>query len=120
MSIEAMKQALEALEVMKAGHCAEEKIYISNAIAALRQAIEQAEKQEPVAWWNPTTDNASTDPYYRNSKECIPLYTAPPRKEWVGLTDEEVHEAAIKCVKSGQSVNAAIHAIEAKLKEKNT
>lgn len=52
MSIEAMKQALEALEVMKAGHCAEEKIYINNAITALRQAIEEAEKQEPVAWRN--------------------------------------------------------------------
>jgi len=47
------------------------------------------------------------------------LYTAPPRKDWVGLTDDEVHEAAIKCVKSGQSVDAAIRAIEAKLKEKN-
>jgi hypothetical protein len=38
---------------------------------------------------------------------------------WIGLTDEEVHEAAIKCVTSGQSVNAAIRAIEAKLKERN-
>jgi hypothetical protein len=42
------------------------------------------------------------------------------KKPWVGLTDEEVHEAAIKCVKSGQSINAAIRAIEAKLKERNT
>jgi hypothetical protein len=42
------------------------------------------------------------------------------KREWVSLTDEEVHEAAIKCVKSGQSVNAVIRAIEAKLKEKNT
>jgi hypothetical protein len=49
-------------------------------------------KQEPVAWWNPTTDNASTDPYYRNSKECIPLYTAPPKREWVNLTDEQIEK----------------------------
>jgi len=40
-------------------------------------------------------------------------------KPWVGLTDEEVDEAAHYCVKSGQSVNAAIRAIEIKLKEKN-
>jgi hypothetical protein len=42
------------------------------------------------------------------------------KRPWVGLTEDEVHEAAIKCVTSGQSVNAAIRAIEAKLKERNT
>jgi len=41
-------------------------------------------------------------------------------KKWVGLTDEEVDDAAHYCVKSGQSVNAAIRTIEAKLKDKNT
>ena len=41
-------------------------------------------------------------------------------RTWVGLTDEEVDDAARYCVKSCQSVNAAIRAIEAKLKEKNT
>jgi len=40
-------------------------------------------------------------------------------QRWVGLTDEETDDAARYCVKSGQSVNAAIRAIEAKLKEKN-
>jgi hypothetical protein len=49
-----------------------------------------------------------------------PLYTAPPKRPWVGLTDDEVHETAIKCVKFGQAVNAAIRVIEAKLKERNT
>ena len=41
------------------------------------------------------------------------------KRPWVGLTIDEVDEAARYCVKSGQSVNAAIRAIEAKLKEKN-
>jgi hypothetical protein len=41
------------------------------------------------------------------------------QRQWVGLTDEEVDETARYCVKSGQSVNAAIRAIEAKLKERN-
>lgn len=61
MSIEAMKQALEALEDLKKfvtddGAMPEhwdahyEKQYY--ALEALRQAIEQAEKQEPVAWRN--------------------------------------------------------------------
>jgi hypothetical protein len=51
---------------------------------------------------------------------CDNRCTCTPRKEWVGLTDDEIHETAIICVKSGQSVNAAIRAIEAKLKERNT
>jgi hypothetical protein len=46
-------------------------------------------------------------------------YHTPPQRTWVGLTDEEVDYAAHYCVKSGQAVNAAIRAIEAKLKEKN-
>ncbi len=50
-----------------------------------------------------------------------PLYLTPPRREWVGLTDEEVkslpqwfpsHETA--------AVLPLIRAIEAKLREKNT
>jgi hypothetical protein len=48
----------------------------------------------------------------------IPVYTTPPQRTWVGLTDEEMHECAgeypwtptgLKCVR----------AIEAKLKQKN-
>jgi hypothetical protein len=41
----------------------------------------------------------------------VPLYTAPPKKEWVGLTVLEVYE----CWKTGDVVEA----VEAKLKEKN-
>jgi len=47
-----------------------------------------------------------------------PLYTAPPQREWQGLTDEEIYACSdtpwtptgLKCIR----------AIEAKLKEKNT
>lgn len=45
--------------------------------------------------------------------------TPPQRKPWVSLSDEEVDDAARYCVKSGQSVNAAIRAIEAKLRKLN-
>jgi hypothetical protein len=46
MSIEAMKQALEALERYAPQHGHPDDM--SDAITALRTAIEQAEKQEPV------------------------------------------------------------------------
>jgi len=45
-----------------------------------------------------------------------PLYTAPPRREWVGLTDEELAE--FSNMKLG-SYDLCLE-IEAKLKEKNT
>jgi hypothetical protein len=44
----------------------------------------------------------------------IPLYTAPPRKEWVGLTDEEIAMYDKRLSGSGVARD-----IEAKLKEKN-
>ena len=55
--------------------------------------------------------------------KVVALYTAPPKKEWVRLTTEEIME--ITGVKSTDSdwnvviVNKWIRAIEAKLKEKN-
>ena len=104
---------------------------LMETIRMLRQALAQPE-QEPEAWMgitdNPYCDDADcNDPNgqaMRWHKKLLYLrkqeYTAPSSKPWVSLTDEEVHEAAIKCVKSGQPINAAIRAIEAKLKEKNT
>jgi hypothetical protein len=47
-----------------------------------------------------------------------PLYTAPPKREWVGLTDKEVWEA-IKDVLDGGGCLDLARALEAKLKEKN-
>jgi hypothetical protein len=72
--------------------------------AALRTAIEQAEKQEPVAWMfhhqdtgnltffdNQTMANLFGKTNVRWGK-AIPLYTAPPKPEWVGLTQLEINE----------------------------
>ena len=51
MSITAMKQMLEALEFFSdTAICAADTEVASKAITAGRQAIEQQEKQEPVAW----------------------------------------------------------------------
>jgi hypothetical protein len=89
MSIEAMKMALEALEDV----FGKEKVDVG-AINALRQAIEQAEKQEPVAWIEKDTLPLThiIKAVVRREKDeqyVVPLYTAPPKREWVGLTDEE-------------------------------
>ena len=46
----------------------------------------------------------------------VAFYTAPPKREWVGLTDEEVSSIE----NAGVWGEKDIRAIEAKLKEKNT
>lgn len=91
----------------------------------LDRAIGKAEKQEPVAWWNPEKDTVSTDPIHRNNSDCVPLYTAPryyPNEghahiEWVGLTMEDLAELWSEYDQS--QWYEFIRAIETKLKEKN-
>ena len=103
--IEAMKQALEAFEDFVDDPRAQEQINAS--ITALRQAIADFEKQEPVA----CDCNQGQVCHI-----CDPII--PPKREWVGLTDEEVNAFVWNMpYEPGQ---AEIRAIEAKLKEKNT
>jgi len=49
-----------------------------------------------------------------------PLYTAPPRREWVGLTDEEITEIRLKMFDAFATNYETYQAIETKLREKNT
>ena len=101
MSIEAMKQALEALEryctpYADGTHPADE------AIVSLRQAIEQAEKQEPVAFFDPqgkwlywAKPTRITAPVTVDVQP-LPLYTTPQPQQaekqepvsWVDLLKE--------------------------------
>jgi len=103
MSIEAMKQALEALET-----CMYPQQKQIQAITSLRQAIEQAEKMEPVKMF------AYNCLCGRIMKfESVNGIVAPQR-EWVGLTDEDEIDW------DGGDLKSLVKAIEAKLKEKNT
>jgi hypothetical protein len=105
MNIEVIKRALEALEGFIAitndsqgvngyhlnGDIAEwnefdEVDKATEAIAALRTAIEQAEKQEPVAWMVYTLDGKSVcvtdNPQdFSDKNRVFPLYTDPPAIE---------------------------------------
>lgn len=107
MSIEAMKLALEALQLSKPKLMENTFRYVAHdlAIAALRAAIEQA--QEPVqelvcvcgAIW-----------------EGQELVSTPLPRQWQGLTDEELAEFSE--LKLG-AYDLCLE-VEAKLKEKNT
>jgi hypothetical protein len=109
MSIEAMKQALEALQEACGDRCNAEynPCHARTAITSLRQAIEQAEKQEPVAWQDT-----------RKTWVDVPLKNVlKEKREWVGLTDEEID----KCCDFPLNALGIKHVrnIEAKLKQKN-
>jgi len=82
MSIEAMKAALEALETIADEVFSPYDNQLGNAILALRLAIEQAEKQEPVAWMVYTLDGTAAwvtlNPAdFTSEHRALPLYTAP-------------------------------------------
>jgi len=107
MSISAMKQALEAMEIAHDesldGNEFECRQILVAQITYLRTAIEQAEKQEPVAWVENLTDpqpHAVTDLKYcsvaqRESGEdlkYVPLYPAPVHAS--DISQERVDETA--------------------------
>jgi hypothetical protein len=111
-----------------------DKNYYIEAIAVLRQALVDADdtsqervdeivkdEQEPVAWFSTSPDGKLSNKFACKPTEgnwVEPLYTAPQKKEWVGLTDEEIlAEIPITTIRPATTF---ARAIEAKLKEKNT
>jgi hypothetical protein len=82
---------------------------------------------EPVAYIDVETRNLSwakptrweTPTVVKMDK--VPLYTTPPKKEWVGLTNEEIEDIRLEYHYADGAVKVGYErAIEAKLKEKNS
>jgi hypothetical protein len=128
-----MKLALEALVQLDGIDTETEcvTIDVDDVITALRQALET----EPFEYWTAVEgwvkidevrehfDSVGCGTIYKSAGEGrSPLYTAPQKKEWVGLTDEERWEVVGKKWwdwEDSFDVEAFARAIEAKLKEKN-
>ena len=96
----------------------------ANHIAeALRARLAQPE-QKPVAWFCKLPDNKISIKIVGKPTEgnWQPLYTAPPQREWVGLTDDELHalhfELKVQTM-GGINTLGMYRILEAKLKEKN-
>jgi hypothetical protein len=130
MDREAIEEAIEVLEDASAEMLMEtgEENYYGEAITVLRKALET--EQEPVAWI--TNGGKGELWWYQSSKfdeegnligpnpDDIPLYTAPPQREWVGLTDQEINSVCYKRDWTAPWTDTTFaRAIEAKLKEKN-
>jgi len=80
----------------------------------LLRARLSAPEPEPVAWMHSLTGGGWQVVPEKLYPTDQPLYTAPPQREWQGLTDEEL----LACYSNRG--NVFYRAIEAKLKEKNT
>ena len=124
---EALKLALEALEnidrwlptIGQKGL----REYEADAITAIKKALAQPE-QEPVAWiWEKEDGYTSIETHSLDDedmknvgiKSIKPLYTTPPQRTWVGLTDEEIMAIAFNF----DVPSLVIRTVETKLKEKN-
>ena len=122
--IEAMKQMVEALEIeMRMYEAADPEsgapYNMIEAINAGRQAIEELEKKHleeiektMLEIWQPVANAWN------------PINTHPPKREWVGLTDEEISRIEDEYIvdyriPAGSAWNFAKD-IEAALRSKNT
>ena len=131
---ELMQQALDALVEIHPGNMtpmAEESW--NKAIEALRARLAQPEP-EPVAWTYQHEDTGLTmcvltqqvEPGFEKNnprwQKSTPLYTAPPQREWQGLTDEEITwlwSLAVEAKLENMPRHFA-RMVEENLKEKNT
>jgi uncharacterized protein YdgA (DUF945 family) len=125
MTQETLKLALEALELSAVtvdSFGVQKKT--NEAITAIKEAL--AQEQEPVAtlavrWHNPVGKVAYV------LEVDLPtgihkLYTHPPQRTWMGLTDEEYFGLQMKIktpMISVQDYIDAMRMVEAKLKQKN-
>ena len=129
---EALRMALEAMELHGNQYPHMVKGYILDAIQACKEAL--AETQEPVAWLYyhnrmveplvlefeepDTTKQFESDVTWKK-----PLYTTPPSREWQSLSNEEIGRLAVFDGLHHVEIPLLakfIIAIEAKLREKNT
>ena len=108
---------------------------LSEEVDELRAYIESQlaqPEQEPVAWMNDSTPSGIFARHIdgaRNFGCTIPLYTTPPQRRWVGLTDEEIIAINMSTVTklidepivcdTDHNIIQLGKAIEAKLKQKN-
>jgi hypothetical protein len=88
-------------------------------------------EQEPVAWIQPDhLQKARQAPFLcrveptKRMSDFVPIYTAPPRREWQSLTEEELAELArqeqlLLICDDSDALREIARAIEQELKERN-
>lgn len=130
---ELMQQALETLQEINKLSVGENAIClpaeIDTSMDALRERLKQPE-QEPFEYWNAVEgwvkvdevrqhfDSVGCGTIYKTAGEDrVPVYTTPPQRPWVGLTNKDIIEMWPQTSTVGWD---DIRLIEAKLRSKNT
>jgi hypothetical protein len=132
---EAAQQALEALEYIRSTTVWQADKHAANpAINALKAALEQPGQAEPVATvamdvsrthisWYGKYLGQRPDMKIAMLLKDLPvgtlLFTAPPRREWRSLSEEERADILFPLTAAGASDMECSRAVEAKLKELN-
>ena len=124
---EALKLALEALEDLGMKHFESTgEVLYKETFTAIKEALAQPE-QEPKSWAKFSAKGNIIDLLNEPDDDYTPLYTTPPQRTWVGLTEEEIESLqrlAIDPVDANGwgflNRESYAHLIEAKLRSKNS
>ena len=112
---EALRLALEALENAEYGDYYKKEL--NEAITAIKEALAQPE-QEPYCYtYTENGEEYFAPPTAYVPDNAKPLYTTPPQRTWVGLTDEDL-EAEFGFI--DELLRDTCYRTEAKLKAKNS
>jgi hypothetical protein len=119
---EAIKLALDVIKNLPMGYSMERDIQSYKAILACEQALKQPEQDEPVAWvvYDTARNDIAWTEAGKQLKAETPLYASPPKRQWQGLTEDELSEVYNQAdwnIGHGWEYERAI---EAKLRSKNT
>ena len=116
---EALRQALAQDALRKLAEIDHELgLYVDDVNMSQERVDETAKgEHEPVAWMGVDSYGNATKFRTNEFGGGTPLYTAPPKREWVGLTEDEAFHCFSDSSKKGIPIEEVI---EAKLKEKNT
>jgi len=123
---EALRLALEALENSEYGDY--DRKELNKAITAIKATLEAKDEpadERPCHVFNVTKTGSLTEWEPTTMVFALPdgkhaLYTTPPQRTWVGLTDEEINSVRYKRDWTAPWTDTTFaRAIEAKLKEKN-
>jgi len=88
------------------------------ALSKCLEHIDAHPAQEPVAWMWKDMRGQDIVSLFEPRLSSVPLYTTPPQRTWVGLTDEEIHSTA-GYNETRETYQFAL-ALIAKLKERNS
>jgi len=127
---ELIQQALDALEDLHRTGDTQvfDMCHAPKLLPALRARLAQPEP-EPVAWADKYDLDREGHDFWvsrqQPAKNGVPLYTAPPQREWQTLTENEIKHLWYEACQTNLELTSQLivhlaRDIEAKLKEKNT